>query len=176
MELKSDASILAIGVLFLCAVAGIATTIAQRSTIPGKTYDERQEHARGVAAQWGYFSMLGFGVTMWILMDVAHTAFSYELVLRVMVALGIVVFSTIAIWKDAYVELTNSTGRELAPLGLIAVWQWMRFGENLDTFSFDLSDTQSWTRLILAAIPTWLCLVMIIRDVLRRREYASIDD
>lgn len=161
-------------VIMLLGVAAVMEFI-KRITDSREPYDERQANARGVAAQWGFFSMVFFSMGMWMMMDLFETDITHELVLRMSVYLGTTVFVTIAIWKDAYVAVTDSCGMVLMSLGLWAVNRWINFFDQLDTFSLSLSDTDSWTRLLAVVMFTWLTLLLGAKCLIRRKEENELD-
>lgn len=174
MKFRSEGA--GITLAFFLVILGAAAVLAilQRK-VEGKPYDERQIHGQRQAAQWGFFTMVGLGLTGCLLLDLFETELSHELVLRSSLYLGTGVYCGVAIWKDAYVPMTQSWGKVLLALGMWTVWQWMRLAGDLEGLSLSAADTDGWSQMILLVVYTLLTALLAVKWLLLRREEKAGD-
>lgn len=176
MKFRTQGAEFSMAMILMFVLIGIVYALIRRS-VYGKheEYDERQERARGIAAQWGFLTMALFNMGMWLFLDLVETELPPILALRLSVYLGILVYGTIAIWKDAYVGLLESYEGVLGSLGLLTAYRWMNFFTRKDGYTLALSDAEGWTDLGGVILFTWLTGLLAIKWMLKKKEESEAE-
>ena len=84
-------------------------------------FDERQERARGVAFQYGFFTLLACGLALGFL-DILHHWCDLMAGAALSACIGVTVFAVTAIWKDAYLGLYERPVKIMALFGILCVF------------------------------------------------------
>ena len=172
MTIRSEAGLLSLlMVLIILGASGVLAFLERK--VSGKPYDERQEIARGKAAQGGFFSMALFLVAMILIQGVVDTGISNELVIWMGIYLGIGVYSTVAIWQDAYVALTHSYEQNLLSLGMLAGFRWMRLTSKLGEYTFGPGDTEGWVDVGAVVLFTWIVGLLFVKWLMKKQQEAE---
>ena len=112
---------LALGVLTGLGAAALLMALLLKKRIVDMTFDERQERARGVAFQYGFFTLV-ICVAVYGCLDVLVGRWCDTLTGCVLcICIAGAVFAVVCIWKDAYLSLRERPGAVMALLlGLAA--------------------------------------------------------
>lgn len=82
-------------------------------------FDERQERARGVAFQYGFFALAGSMLTLGCV-DIAIHWCDMMVGMSLCACVGVTVFAVTAIWKDAYLGLYEKPWKVLTVFAVLS--------------------------------------------------------
>lgn len=114
-----------IGLLLGFAVgiaAGVALLVMLlKKRVLDMHFDERQERARGVAFQYGFFTLLACGLALGFL-DILHHWCDLMAGAALSACIGVTVFAVTAISRDAYLGLYEKPVKIMALFGILAIF------------------------------------------------------
>lgn len=136
-------------------------------------YDERQELQRGKGGKYGLFSMLFFNCLIFILEQGGiHLPMSGGYAAMLSAMLGVGVYATYCIWKDAYLALNQKAGRFIAIFLGIGI---MNLIMGIDAFveGVAIQNNQLTLRsmnLVCALFILFICGVLVLKKLCKDRE------
>lgn len=164
-------------VLILALLAAIILFTMKMSTNKNEgfvaKYDERQNAARGTAFKWGFYTMM-IGVS---LASIYHMIFEGHedsinpmYIDLLLLLIGLLVYASVSIWKNAYIGLNQTYKRSIITLGAIGV---MNLG--VGAMNLSLSFGRAITNLALGLMIVIICAEMMLKHHLDAKR-ASAED